>query len=145
MPPRDSRSRSGGSRRSPGRRSVARGDCDAVLAFRLSTLHLIHPHRPRACITAARRDLTVCLRAFVSLPRTMSLTATKSVPPARPQGRTPDKIGKYAVIREVGRGSTGVVYLSHDAYYGRDVAIKVYNMDTGGDEERARVHVVDLD
>src|SRR5689334_24995010 len=69
----------------------------------------------------------------------MSLTATKSVPPARPQGRMPDKIGKYAVIREVGRGSTGVVYLSHDAYYGRDVAIKVYNMDTGGDEERARI------
>src|ERR1700739_3833187 len=69
----------------------------------------------------------------------MSLTATKSVPPARPQGRMPDKIGKYAVIREVGRGSTGVVYLSHDAYYGRDVAIKVYNMDTGRDEERARI------
>jgi len=32
-----------------------------------------------------------------------------------------------------------VVYLSHDPYYGRDVAIKVYNMDAGGDEERARV------
>jgi len=51
----------------------------------------------------------------------------------------PDKIGKYVVVREVGRGSTGIVYLSHDAYYGRDVAIKVYNMDTGGDEERARI------
>ena len=51
----------------------------------------------------------------------------------------PDKIGKYVVISEVGRGSTGIVYLSHDAYYGRDVAIKVYNMDTGGDEERARI------
>ena len=51
----------------------------------------------------------------------------------------PDKIGKYAIINEVGRGSTGVVYLSHDPYYGRDVAIKVYNMETGGDEERARV------
>ncbi len=32
-----------------------------------------------------------------------------------------------------------MVYLSHDPYYGRDVAIKVYNMDAGGDEERARV------
>ena len=51
----------------------------------------------------------------------------------------PEKIGKYVVISEVGRGSTGIVYLSHDAYYGRDVAIKVYNMDTGGDEERARI------
>jgi eukaryotic-like serine/threonine-protein kinase len=50
-----------------------------------------------------------------------------------------EKIGKYVVVREVGRGSTGIVYLSHDAYYGRDVAIKVYNMDPGADEERARV------
>ena len=53
--------------------------------------------------------------------------------------KIPEKIGKYAVINEVGRGSTGIVYLSHDAYYGRDVAIKVYNMDTGGDEDRARI------
>ena len=37
----------------------------------------------------------------------------------------PDKIGKYVVVREVGRGSTGIVYLSHDAYYGRDGAIDV--------------------
>ncbi len=61
------------------------------------------------------------------------------MPPAKPGAKMPDKIGKYVVIREVGRGSTGIVYLSHDAYYGRDVAIKVYNMDTGGDEERARI------
>src|SRR5262250_1124206 len=69
----------------------------------------------------------------------MSLSAPKSVPAAKPGARTPEKIGKYAVINEVGRGSTGIVYLSHDAYYGRDVAIKVYNMDAGGDEERARI------
>src|SRR5882672_3545538 len=69
----------------------------------------------------------------------MSTSAPKSVPPAKPLGRMPDKIGKYTVVREVGRGSTGIVYLSHDAYYGRDVAIKVYNMDTGGDEERAKI------
>jgi serine/threonine protein kinase len=29
--------------------------------------------------------------------------------------------------------------LSHDPYYGRDVAIKVYNIEAGGDDERARV------
>ena len=29
------------------------------------------------------------------------------------------------IVKEVGRGSTGVVYLSHDPYYRRDVAIKV--------------------
>jgi serine/threonine protein kinase len=57
----------------------------------------------------------------------------------RPAPGVPDKIGKYVIINEVGRGSTGVVYLSHDPYYGRDVAIKVYNQETGGDEERSRV------
>ena len=68
----------------------------------------------------------------------MSALSTPSPKPV-PQRRIPEKIGKYVVIKEVGRGSTGIVYLSHDAYYGRDVAIKVYNMDSGGDEERARI------
>jgi serine/threonine protein kinase len=53
--------------------------------------------------------------------------------------KIPERIGKYLIINEVGRGSTGTVYLSHDPYYGRDVAIKVYNIDSGGDDERARV------
>jgi serine/threonine protein kinase len=51
----------------------------------------------------------------------------------------PERIGKYLIINEVGRGSTGNVYLSHDPYYGRDVAIKVYNIEAGGDDERARI------
>ena len=58
---------------------------------------------------------------------------------SRKSGPALEKIGKYTVINEVGRGSTGIVYLSHDAYYGRDVAIKVYNIDAGGDPARARV------
>jgi len=58
---------------------------------------------------------------------------------ALPNGKIPDKIGKYVIVNEVGKGSTGTVYLSHDPYYGRDVAIKVYNIDAGGDEERARI------
>ncbi|MFC4314705.1 protein kinase [Steroidobacter flavus] len=52
--------------------------------------------------------------------------------------RIPEKIGKYVIVKEVGRGSTGVVYLSHDPYYRRDVAIKVYNLESH-DEDRARV------
>jgi len=51
----------------------------------------------------------------------------------------PEKIGKYRIINEVGHGSTGTVYLSHDPYYGRDVAIKLYNAEIAGeDEDRAR-------
>src|SRR5690348_12828769 len=52
--------------------------------------------------------------------------------------RNPEKVGKYVIVKEVGRGSTGVVYLSNDPYYRRDVAIKVYNIESH-DEDRARV------
>ena len=51
----------------------------------------------------------------------------------------PDKIGKYVIINKVGKGSTGMVYLSHDPYYRRDVAIKVYNIEENADPERAKV------
>ncbi len=58
-------------------------------------------------------------------------------PPAdRP---VPERIGRYDVIREVGRGSTGCVFLSHDPEYGRDIAIKVYHVNALDDPERARV------
>jgi len=56
--------------------------------------------------------------------------------------RAPDvpvKIGKYVIINKVGKGSTGIVYLSHDPYYRRDVAIKVYNIEEDSDADRARV------
>ena len=51
----------------------------------------------------------------------------------------PEKIGKYVIINKIGKGSTGTVYLSHDPYYRRDVAIKVYNLEEGADAERAKV------
>ncbi|MCC7329331.1 MAG: serine/threonine protein kinase, partial [Gammaproteobacteria bacterium] len=35
----------------------------------------------------------------------------------------PGRIGKYVIVNEVGRGSTGTVYLSHDPFFKRDVAI----------------------
>ncbi len=47
----------------------------------------------------------------------------------------PERIGKYYVVHEVGRGSTGTVYLSHDPFYGRDVAIKLYHASSGEDAE----------
>ncbi len=38
-------------------------------------------------------------------------------------------LGKFDVIREIGRGSMGTVYLGHDPFAGRDVAIKVAHPD----------------
>jgi len=57
----------------------------------------------------------------------------------RAAGSTPERVGKYVIVREVGRGSTGSVFLSHDPYYGRDVAIKVYHGDDGKEPEKAHV------
>ena len=51
----------------------------------------------------------------------------------------PAKIGKYQIIAEIGKGTTGDVYLSHDPYYGRDVAIKVYHADADADSKAAQV------
>jgi serine/threonine protein kinase len=50
----------------------------------------------------------------------------------------PERIGKYDIINEVGQGSTGRVFLSHDPYYGRDVAIKLYLIEQE-DDNKTRV------
>jgi len=52
---------------------------------------------------------------------------------------TPERIGKYEIINDLGEGSSGRVFLSHDPYYGRDVAIKVYNVEEDEDENKAKV------
>ena len=51
----------------------------------------------------------------------------------------PEKIGKYVIINKIGKGSTGTVFLSHDPYYRRDVAIKVYDIEEDSDADKARV------
>ena len=48
----------------------------------------------------------------------------------------PEKIGKYVIINKIGKGSTGTVFLSHDPYYRRDVAIKVLPDTLTGDPGR---------
>ena len=51
----------------------------------------------------------------------------------------PGKIGKYVIVNQIGKGSTGNVYLAHDPYYRRDVAIKVYDIEEDSDPDRAKV------
>lgn len=67
-------------------------------------------------------------------------SADRAADQAAPRAGVPAKIGKYVIINEVGKGSTGKVYLSHDPYYRRDVAIKVYNIESETeDPEKVRV------
>ncbi|HEX4986895.1 MAG TPA: serine/threonine-protein kinase [Burkholderiales bacterium] len=49
-----------------------------------------------------------------------------------------EKIGKYQIIKELGRGATSTVYLANDAFAGRKVAIKVVRADALGDKEHGR-------
>lgn len=41
----------------------------------------------------------------------------------------PVKFGKYVIKRELGRGTTGVVYLCDDPYHDKEVALKLYTSD----------------
>jgi serine/threonine-protein kinase len=60
----------------------------------------------------------------------------------RQAGGAPEKVGKYQVRGEVGRGSCGVVYKGFDPFVQRDVAIKVAEQDpkkfSGASADQAR-------
>jgi serine/threonine protein kinase len=56
-----------------------------------------------------------------------------------PSRIVPDKIGKYVIINDIGKGSTGSVYLSHDPYFRRDVAIKVYDIQAAEDPHKVKI------
>jgi eukaryotic-like serine/threonine-protein kinase len=47
----------------------------------------------------------------------------------------PSTIGKYEVIRELGRGATSRVYLAHDPFANRDVAIKLFYPENPQDQQ----------
>lgn len=49
------------------------------------------------------------------------------------QEALPERIGKYPILRELGRGATSVVYLGRDTFAERDVAIKVIRSRANGD------------
>jgi serine/threonine protein kinase len=50
----------------------------------------------------------------------------------------PQKIGKYNILSELGRGATAVVYLGEDEFNNRKVAIKVQIKDDSASPEEAR-------
>lgn len=50
-----------------------------------------------------------------------------------------ERIGKYDIVRELGRGATSRVYLGRDGFSGREVAIKVFDFaEEEGADPRAR-------
>jgi CRP-like cAMP-binding protein len=51
----------------------------------------------------------------------------------------PERIGNLVIVREVGRGSTGTVYLANDPQNGRQVAVKIYNLQAEGGGDPSHV------
>ena len=51
-----------------------------------------------------------------------------------------EKIGKYPVVRKLGEGATAEVWLCHDPFNKRDVAVKVAFPETLGDPERGQLY-----
>lgn len=49
-----------------------------------------------------------------------------------------DTIGKYKIIRELGRGATSTVYLATDPDANQQVAVKLFNLDVLVDNDRAK-------
>jgi serine/threonine protein kinase len=53
--------------------------------------------------------------------------------------RAPERIGKYQVLSKLGDGATSEVYLCHDEFASRDVAVKVVYGDRMNDPSRGKV------
>ena len=63
--------------------------------------------------------------------REYALLEGRSAAPAQPR----EKLGPYQIVREIGRGGQGTVYLADDLSLGRPVALKVLEGFLGGNTE----------
>jgi serine/threonine protein kinase len=65
----------------------------------------------------------------------MDISRTRTIPGPPPAVR---KIGKYEIIREIGKGATSAVYQALDPFQNRQVAIKVVFPEALGDQEHGK-------
>ena len=59
---------------------------------------------------------------------------------AAPAPAAPERIGKYPVIRELGRGASSVVYLCNDPFNERNVAVKLVVPEAFQSKDKARLY-----
>ena len=85
-----------------------------------------------------RRITLPCRRGFVQELRRFEFATMERVTPRDEEmSAIPERIGKYRIIRELGRGATAVVYLAECADYPEPVALKHVRFgDRGRDEAK---------
>jgi predicted Ser/Thr protein kinase len=68
-----------------------------------------------------------------SSPRVSSASAASAAAPAAAVSAAPERLGKYQLLRELGRGGMGVVYEARDTDLDRKVALKLMITPAGAD------------
>jgi eukaryotic-like serine/threonine-protein kinase len=69
------------------------------------------------------------------MPPSQPSESDRADPPFEPQVQ----LGKYPILREIGRGATSHVYLARDPFADREVAIKVFLFDQDADPQTERM------
>lgn len=116
-------------------RSVPRvPDDSAPKAPELSDLEL--SEAPTRVVRTGSGSVCSSSSGHVGPPPGRAGTSTASTDEAPPGGR--ERLGRYEVIAEIGRGGVGAVVRAHDAEIGRDVAVKLMLDAHRGDPEMTR-------
>ncbi len=96
--------------------------------------------------TPSALDATTRIVSHGSGADLLALEATTASPASAPQASTlprddgdpPERIGRFLILREVGRGAMGVVYAAYDEELDRKVALKLVELSDGADASNSR-------